>query len=29
MSEVRQAMKIDYFNDAALIEEQQKRFSAE
>lgn len=29
MSEVRQAMKIDYFNDAALIEEQQKRFSVE
>ena len=29
MSEGRQAMKIDYFNDAALIEEQQKRFSAE
>ena len=29
MSEVRQAMKINYFDDAALIEEQAKRFAQE
>ncbi|MCZ8371795.1 tryptophan--tRNA ligase [Phocaeicola sp. KGMB11183] len=29
MSEVRQAMKINYFDDAALIEEQVKRFAQE
>ena len=29
MSEVRQAMKISYFDDAALIEEQAKRFAQE
>lgn len=27
LAEVRRAMKIDYFNDAALIQEQAKRFS--
>lgn len=27
MDEVRRAMKINYFEDAALIEEQAKRFS--
>ena len=29
MSEVRQAMKIDYFNDAELIRQQSERFSSE
>lgn len=29
MTEVRQAMKINYFDDAALIEEQAKRFAQE
>ena len=27
LADVRRAMKIDYFNDAALIQEQAKRFS--
>ena len=29
LSEVKQAMKINYFDDAALIEEQAKRFGQE
>lgn len=29
MDEVRRAMKINYFDDAALIEEQAKRFGQE